>query len=636
MSLAASSEISLVEQPSSAVTALGDRRMRASKRRALRLDRQLYAPLLYLSVVGSLVCLFLALPSAMAGNAGFPFAVMTLALTGHIASFGLVAMLGRVREGTLLGVVVFTLLLSWATAQTGGLFSPLLLLFVLAPIEALLAERARCSMQVALVTFFGFAIVAIATFTAPQEGLLSQGQLVVMAMFGLLYALSLAARIVRVGSLKDMRAQAARRAIEQFHTVTHDLFLLIERDGAVEQAFGAVQSILGCSSSALRDTGFMHRLHVSDRPSVLTTLDRVHTSGGRDSVEARLRVGADDAPQHFIWVEIDLSMMRRADGTHDVYALVRDISARKQRASQLELAREKAEASDAAKGRFLATMSHELRTPLNAIIGFADILDEEVFGAMANDQQREYVGLIRDSGGHLLQLVNDLLDMSKLDAGHFQIVAEPFVLRTVADRCSRLVGQQFVNGELTLVTDIPANLPELVADQRAIRQVLINLLSNAAKFTPSGGTITLRARKDGDTLVLSVTDTGIGIAASDIGRIGEPFFQANNAYDRNHQGTGLGLSVVKGLCELHDGAFSVTSVEGEGTTVTVRLPFAGPDRGGKTRDLAVDQQMANTVVMAKLNTATRTVSAPAPERTASVPKQAVPLDLPEEGRRAHG
>jgi cell cycle sensor histidine kinase DivJ len=340
-------------------------------------------------------------------------------------------------------------------------------------------------------------------------------------------------------------------------------------------------------------------------------------------------------PQRFIWAEIDLSMLPGSTVAGEICALVRDISAVKQRASELTLAREKAEASDAAKGRFLATMSHELRTPLNAIIGFADILDEEVFGALGNDQQREYVGLIRESGGHLLQLVNDLLDMSKLDAGHFQIVAEPFSLATVVDRCTRLVSQQIEKAGLTLTIDVPDTLPELVADQRAVRQVLINLLSNAYKFTPQGGTITLRARKDAGNLVLSVIDNGIGIAAKDLGKIGQPFFQANNAYDRDHQGTGLGLSVVKGLCELHTGSLSISSVEGEGTTVTVRIPFNGPktSENGQT-----DTDVANTVVLAKLQRE-RAAANPEPQRAGNMmPDAGSPQQdlFEEEGQRAHG
>jgi len=599
-----------------------------------------YAPLFYLSCIASLACLAVTMPIAISATGQLPQTPLLLALAVHMVAFGLFFFAGHVRDGALVCTAGLIGLLSWAAALTGGLSSPLMVLFLIPPIEATLTRRIRCTQLVFIMTLAG--VVLAATVSAPLNAdfAISNSQLVFMTMLGMLYTLSLAARILRANSIKDMRAKAERRAVEQFHTVTHDVFLMVQRDGTVSQAFGALQAVLDCDADGLARSGLMHRIHVSDRPSFLATLDRVSATANRDTVDVRLRTGADDQPQRFMWAEIDLSVLPGANGQSEICALIRDISAVKQRATELTLAREKAEANDAAKGRFLATMSHELRTPLNAIIGFADILDEEVFGALGNDQQREYVGLIRESGGHLLQLVTDLLDMSKLDAGHFQIVAEPFAFATVVDRCTRLVSQQIEKAGLTLTIDVPDTLPELVADQRAIRQVLINLLSNACKFTPSGGAITLRARKDGGNLVLSIIDTGIGIAAKDLGKIGQPFFQANNAYDRDHQGTGLGLSVVKGLCELHNGSMSISSVEGEGTTVTVRIPFAGPS----TVDIGpTDPDVANTVVLAKLQrerSAAPAAQEPAKQETADfdqVDPDAPQQDLfEEEGHRAHG
>lgn len=608
---------------------------RVSHGRSRRREMLRYAPLFYLSCIGSLACMAVAMPVAIAATGQLPQTPLLLSLAVHMVALGLFFFAGHVRDGALVCTAGFIGLLAWSAALTGGLSSPLMVLFLIPSIEAILTRRIRCTQLVFVMTLAGLVLTGM--FARPLEAdfAISSSQLVLMTMLGMLYTLSLAARIVRAHSVKDMRAKAERRAVEQFHTVTHDVFLMLQRDGTVTQSFGALQAVLDCDADGLARSGLMQRIHVSDRPSFLATLDRVSATTQRDTVDVRLRTGADDQPQRFIWAEIDLSVLPGANGHREICALIRDISAVKKRAAELTLAREKAEANDAAKGRFLATMSHELRTPLNAIIGFADILDEEVFGALGNDQQREYVGLIRESGGHLLQLVNDLLDMSKLDAGHFQIVAEPFAFMTVVDRCTRLVGQQIEKAGLTISIDVPDTLPELVADQRAIRQVLINLLSNACKFTPSGGSITLRARKDGGNLVLSIIDTGIGIAAKDLGKIGQPFFQANNAYDRDHQGTGLGLSVVKGLCELHGGSFSISSVEGEGTTVTVRVPFAGP----RTADCGpTDPDVANTVVLAKLQR--ERSAAPAVKETRDL--DGVDPDAPkqdlfeEEGHRAHG
>ncbi|MFK7793402.1 MAG: ATP-binding protein [Devosiaceae bacterium] len=608
---------------------------KAPSQKSARRQARLFGSLFYFSSVGALACIALLLPSVVAGMEGWLTALLAVALVGHGVSIALFAAMGRAQDAAVFAAVCFTVLLASAAALSGGMSSPLLVLFALAPIEVFLTHHNRAKQIVLGTTGLAVLITVLVPVNGSASFVIAQNQLIFISLLGILYAVSLAARIVRISSLKDVRAQAARRAIHQFHAVTHDMFLIMGRDGKVEQVFGAVDQILRCPGEALKQSGFLQRIHIADRPSVLSTIDRVHATGQRDRVEARLRAGEDDGHQHFIWAEIDMSVLQRSGTTLDVYALVRDISASKQRASELTLAREKAEASDAAKGRFLATMSHELRTPLNAIIGFADILDEEVFGSLANDQQREYVGLIRDSGGHLLQLVNDLLDMSKLDAGHFHIVAEPFALGTVIDRCTRLVGQQIEKAGLKLHVDLPEGMPELVADQRAIRQVLINLLSNASKFTPSGGSITLRARKDGSMLILSVIDTGIGIAAGDLSKIGQPFFQANNAYDRNHQGTGLGLSVVKGLCELHEGDLTISSVEGEGTTVTVRLPFAGPKGQAPTASSAVDQQVANTVVLAKLHNE-MSKAQPAAVATTAGTSESENTIFEQEGQRAHG
>lgn len=581
-----------------------------------------FVPLYWLGLLGTLTAAALAFPVS-SGEAWFnPAAMVIAALVLHGSVLFLYSKPETARLGAALSAALFLCFLAWATSETGGASSPLIVFFVLAPTEAMLTRSARVSAWLAGWAIVSFLLSVAAAVVWPGEGAISEGAMFTLMALGMLYALSLAARVVKMASLRDVRARASQRAIDQFHAVTHDVFLILGRDGSAERIFGAVGSVLECERSDLADNRFVDRMHIADRPAFLTTLDRVHANRSRDKADVRLRVGPADGPQRFIWSEIDLSTITGLNGETEIYALVRDISATKEHEAELTRAREKAEASDAAKGRFLATMSHELRTPLNAIIGFADILDEEVFGALANDQQREYLGLIRDSGGHLLQLVNDLLDMSKLEAGHFQIVAEPFSLLPVAKRCARLMGAQVEKGKLNLVVDVPETLPELVADQRAVRQVLINLLSNACKFTEAEGTVAVRARKDGPTLVITVADTGIGISPEDVKKLGEPFFQANGSYDRNHNGTGLGLSVVKGLCELHDGTWSVSSVEGEGTTVTVRLPFAGPASQQTEIGVAAKRLNSdNTVVLAKLQ-GTRTVS---PQISAAPTSVAPPL-----------
>ncbi len=257
--------------------------------------------------------------------------------------------------------------------------------------------------------------------------------------------------------------------------------------------------------------------------------------------------------------------------------LIEDITQRKQDEQTLLAAKEEAELASRAKSEFLANMSHELRTPLNSIIGFSDLLTDPSLYAPDNTESPEHAAHIYQSGEHLLALINDILDLSKIEAGTAELHEEDIDLTATIESCLNMVGERAKNGGVELCVETgDAALPRLRADKTRIKQVLINLLSNAVKFTEAGGTVTVRARHDpAHGFTLQVTDTGIGIAEQDIPRALARFQQLESALDRKYEGTGLGLPLAKSLVEQHGGTLELESELGAGTTVTVCLP---PDR----------------------------------------------------------
>ncbi len=231
----------------------------------------------------------------------------------------------------------------------------------------------------------------------------------------------------------------------------------------------------------------------------------------------------------------------------------------------------RAEEANRSKSEFLANMSHELRTPLNAIIGFSEMMREQMFGPLGHDRYVEYAGDIHNSGGHLLSLINDILDMSKVEAGKFNLQTEPLQAGEIIEQCVRLISARVQEKSLQLHVEA-SGLPEVEADPRALKQILLNLMTNAVKFTPEGGRVAIRAFEAADGIVLQVADTGIGIAGEDLPRLGRPFEQIESQHSKSHQGSGLGLALSKSLVELHGGELRIDSVLGKGTTVSFTIP----------------------------------------------------------------
>lgn len=244
-------------------------------------------------------------------------------------------------------------------------------------------------------------------------------------------------------------------------------------------------------------------------------------------------------------------------------------------ARKYEVAMTRAEAANQAKSEFLANMSHELRTPLNAINGFSEIMAGEMFGPLGDERYKGYAKDILNSGQHLLALINDILDMAKIEAGKMTLHYEAVDLGEVCQDAIRLMRGRAQECGLTLTLEAPQT-PEIEADYRALKQVLLNLISNAVKFTPEGGSITVSADQTGDLIRVSVRDTGIGIAAEDLARLAQPFEQVEGQHSKTTQGTGLGLALTKSLIEMHHGELAMESEPGQGTTVSFTLPVHRP------------------------------------------------------------
>ncbi len=239
----------------------------------------------------------------------------------------------------------------------------------------------------------------------------------------------------------------------------------------------------------------------------------------------------------------------------------------------LHAAWREAEGASRAKSEFLANMSHELRTPPNAIIGFSEIIKAEMLGPLGTERYRFYAQDIFDSGHHLLEVISDILDISKVEAGEFELNAEESDLGDIIELCVRLVRERAEAARITLDVEIDPELPQLLLDQRLVKQSLINLLSNAIKFSQDPGPVTVRAARVSDgSVLLTVTDAGMGIAEADIPKILQPFSQVESAFSRSHEGTGLGLPLTKSFIEAHGGSLELRSKVGEGTAVSLRFP----------------------------------------------------------------
>lgn len=494
---------------------------------------------------------------------------------------------GRYESAHVLSSLALTGLVMAVAAGTGGISSFAAIWLVIVPLEASLSASRRV---VALASAFALFAAGALHFLGgahmlppPESSGAAAGAFAALGVVSaVLYAtgLALGAESLARTSFWLLNAEEDRyRLLARNMT---DVITRHGRNGAVLFASPAAETLFGAQVNELHGHRLFDRVHVADRPAYLTALADAAALGEAQSVEFRVRRDVPDATapaavNEFVWVEMRCRRVDQAASAKptepEVVAVMRDVTDRKNQEQALERARTEADHANAAKGKFLANMSHELRTPLNAIIGFSDMLINEERMRLDGPRRQEYAKLINDSGNHLLTVVNGILDMSKLETGDFEISPEPFAPAQVIGNCCDLLALKARETGIELLRRLPDSLPEIVADKRSFKQILLNLVSNAVKFTERGGRVTVSATAELSELVVTVEDTGVGISAEDLPKIGRPFFQAKGTYDRRHDGTGLGLSIVRGLIDLHGGGFEIYSEVGKGTRFTVRLPW---------------------------------------------------------------
>jgi cell cycle sensor histidine kinase DivJ len=480
---------------------------------------------------------------ALAGILGFAGAAL-----GAVAAFG--PQVGVFAGWLVLVPIETAIILAAAYSNFGGLF-PLAVLFGLAIAERIGLTAARPDAMTAMI------------FAPPAAVCLS---------LGARYLDKVRRARLRRAWLRDQRSLPP----------SSEMHLWLDARARVLEVGEDLAEVLRVDDANLSGQGLLHRIHVTDRAEFMRAFEIALQSDETAVANARLKLAdaqslrmADEGG--WLWFEARMRRLvggARANSAAVVVAL-KDITEAKANERRFEILRNEAATAISLKDRLLANVSHELRTPLNAILGFSEILSDPRLAPASSDTRFEYAGIIHTSAQHLLSVVNLLLDMSKLEAGRYEIEPEPFEIGALVRNCVDMLRLKAEETGVTIdCSAIRASL-ELTADKRACRQILLNLLSNAVKFTPRGGHVAVEIEVAGENLEMTVVDTGIGISAEHLPRLGDPFFQARSGYDRASDGAGLGLALVRGLVGLHGGAVAIESAPGVGTRVTVRLPLEG-------------------------------------------------------------
>ena len=448
-----------------------------------------------------------------------------------------------------------------AIASTGNLFTPLIAMAVLPIVAAVSFGRMNRVLEATALTALVIGAIAIA---GPQ-GLLPRNvgwlaQIPILELAGLV--LSLIVIGSGLSAILPLMDSQARLRDALFRKSPHMDFCVDQRGRVVSASdraknWSKAGSITGLFENGQALSKVRHALHMAltnNHPASF-----VIPVGGQQDLH-QLHIGRLDE--------------------HRAILSLRNVAGQFARERELQAERDTAVTASHDKTLFLAGMSHELRTPLNAIIGFSDMMKARLFGPIPA-KYAEYADLIHESGRHLVDLVGDVLDMSKIESEHYKLNKEPFDICEVVRSCVKLMQLGADEAGVRLSVDLPDHAVPVLADRKAMRQILFNLLSNAIKFTPGDGRVTTGIELDGDTVILEVRDNGVGMSEEDASRVGQPFQQAESAKNSDARGTGLGLSLVKALSELHGGTFALRSELGQGTRIILDLPIVNEAELGK-------------------------------------------------------
>lgn len=541
-------------------------------------------------VVGSFmvlpVLLFVAIYASDVASDFATFAVLAASFAGIAMIFCALSLMGV--NAAVLGTLNFALYgagLGTIAALTSDSSIVLWVMAAAFPLEAWLVSRKPL---VALATVGAAALILVAAGFSVVS--VSSAALVI----SLVYITSLIARSATVQTAVISAPQVSTKPV----VTAGDILMILDAEGVVSEIGTASAACLGVQPMTLEGVALIDRVHVSDRVQYVSLLADLRSGRNGCSADVRLRTLEDGTP-------VFLSFRMEGSSTNGMITLVgRSLEGEHRLIEEINALKAQLEAERIGKGRLLATVSHELRTPLNSIIGFSDMLSHDIGCQLQNEKQREYAGLIRKSGHYLLELVNSVLDNSRLETGTYSIEPRSFSFREAADMCAEVMLPLAEKKGIAFCHRVHATTGELTADRRAVQQILLNLAANAVKFTDKGGCVTIDAARvtlDGKPhLEIIIADTGIGIAPEDMQRIGTPFVRADNNYTREQEGSGLGLSVVRGLVELHQGAMQIKSCVGEGTVVTIHLPVSGPQKLLEQDSLGEENQLQLGTVPGKI------------------------------------